>query len=257
MSAAGGGPAQAGPQPVLEIYTQNGLEPYIMKPVGKGTEMFKSDTYKVPQGKDRVKLHSELIAYGALYPVLGDADFEFLSEMPFDRSITMPHVNNDNFQFITVFENHKILRKLISTYAETTDVVVQSKAQAYCEDIKRMTYTESNVFKPDAPYWSAPRKRNVLRKISVSVANRVGRILKAAEDAAEKESNKELKPDEIEIPSEFEAGDDAAATAEADRAAAEFGGGAAAQGGGSRRPSRKYNKSKRVLRRKFRATRRR
>jgi hypothetical protein len=271
MSAAegGGGPAQAQGgserEPVLEIYTQRGLEPYIMKPVGKGKEMFGNmDLYKAPQGKDRVKLHSELIAHGVLHPVLGDPDFEFLKEMPFDRSITMPHLNNPYFQLIKVFDNHKILDKLKSIYAEST-APVQSRAQEYCEEIRGMTY------RPTRAIWS-PEKRNDLRKISVTVANRVGRILNAAAEAAAIESNKELKPDEIEITSEFEAGDDAAA-AEAHSAAAELGlenqgaadaagagstaGSTAGQGGGSSRPSRKYKKSKRVLRRKSRSTRRR
>jgi hypothetical protein len=258
------GPAQAQGgserEPVLEIYTQNGLQPYIMKPVGKGIEMFQSDSYKAPEGKDRVKLHSDLIAYGVLHPVLGDPDFEFLKEMPFDRSITMPHLNNPYFQLIKVFDNHKILDRLKSTYAEST-AEVQSEAQKYCEGIREMTY------RPTRAIWS-PEERNDLRKISVTVASRVRRILNAAAEAAAIESNKELKPDEIEIQSEFEVGDDAAA-AEAHSAAAKLGledqgaadaagaGSTTGQGGGSSRPSRKYKKSKRVLRRKSRSTRRR
>lgn len=212
-----------------------------MKPVGKGIEMFQGDSYKVPQGKDRVKLHSDLIAYGVLHPVLGDPDFEFLKEMPFDRSITMPHLNNPHFQLIKVFDNHKILDRLKSTYAVSTAIANQDVANEYCEGIREMTY------RPTRAIWS-PEKRNDLRKISVTVASRVRRILNAAAEAAAIESNKELKPDEIEIQSEFEVGDDAAA-AEAHSAAG--------QGGGSSRPSRKYKKSKRVLRRKSRSTRRR
>jgi hypothetical protein len=258
MAAAGGGggpaEAQGGSErePVLEIYTQNGLEPYIMKPVGKGTHLF-GEGSKAPNVKDRVKLHSELIAFGVLHPVLGDPDFQFLKEMPFDRSITMPHLNNDNYQLIRVFDNHKILDKLKSIYTESVEVD-SSKALEYFERIREMAY------RPFRSIWS-PGKRNDLNRISVKVVRRVKSILKAAADAAETESNMELTPDEIKIPSEFEAGD-AAAAAEAHSAGGPKSGqdGAAEQGGGSRRrrgPSRKYKKSKRVLRRKSRSTRRR
>jgi hypothetical protein len=264
MAAAGGGGPR--PQPVLEIYTQNGLEPYYMEPIGDGIHIFGTEC-RAPQGKYRVKLHSELIAFGVLHPVLGDPDFEFLKEMPVERSITMPHLNNDNFQFITVFDNHKMLERLKSIYAEKSAKVDSGDAMEYSERIRGMAYH------PFCRIW-APEKRNDLNKISVAVARRVNSILReaaaAAAVAADMESNTELTPDEIKIPSVFEAGDDAAAAEEARRAAAavlggedavlggeDAGQGRPGQGGGSRRPSRKYKKSKRVLRRKSRSTRRR
>jgi hypothetical protein len=267
MSAAGGGPAQATPQPVLEIYTQNGLEPYFMKPVGNGTDMFQSQSesiYKVPDLGDRVKLHSDLIAYGVLHPVLGDPGDklgeQFWSEMPCDRSYTMPHLNNPHFQFIMVFDNHKYLEQLKTAYAKSAVAVDQNKADDYCKGIGKRTYAQSEANIQGGQPWVTPPKRHHLSMISVAVDRRVKRIMKAAADAAAEaaadEINKELS-DEKTDPIAFEPGNDAADVAEAHSAAAVLGGEAAGQGGGSRRPSRKYKKSRRVLRRKSRATRRR
>ena len=251
-AGGGGGPAQAGQprQPVLEIYTQNGLEPYIMKPVGDGIKMFESGEYKAPDRKYRVNLHSDLIAYGVLYPVLGDSDHEFI-KMPRDRTITMPHVNNDNFQFMCVFDNHPMISELQKMYGESLKPEIEDPP-AYCQRITKMTFAESIVLKEDGSYWSAPSKRNALSRISISVDRRVKRILKAAEEAAATavtEARNLTLEDEIGS-SALEAGG---------------GGGGATSvvptslGGGSRRrrPSRKYKKSKRVLRRKSRSTRRR
>jgi len=265
MAAAGGGPAQATPQPVLEIYTQNGLEPYFMKPVGKGTEMFESNTYKFPELRDRVKLHSDLIAYGVLHPVLGDPEDllgeQYWSEMPCDRSYTMPHLNNPHFHFITVFENHKYLEQLKTAYARSTVAVDPNKADAYCKGIGKRTFAESDAKIQGGQPWVTPAKRHHLSMISVAVDRRVKRIMKAAAAAAAAaaadEINKELSADE-KIDLTFKPGDDDADVAETQRAAAVLRGDTADQGGGSRRrPSRKYKKSKRVLRRKSRSTRRR
>jgi hypothetical protein len=265
MEAAGGGgsaQAQGGskrePVPVLEIYTQNGLQPYIMKPVGNGIHMFQSETCRVPELGDRVKLHSDLIAYGVLHPVLGDPGDklgeQFWSEMPCDRSYTMPHLNNPHFQFIMVFDNHKYLEQLKTAYEKSAVAVDQNKADEYCKGIEKRTYAQSEANIQGGQPWVTPPKRHHLSMISVAVDRRVKRIMKAATEATAHESNKELSTDEKIVPIAFEPGD-AADVAEAHSAAAQSE--AAGQGGGSRRPSRKYKKSKRVLRRKSRSTRRR
>ena len=206
-----------------------------------------------PEGKDRVKIHSDIIAYGILFPVLGDSDHTFPEVMPTESTYEMPHVTNDNFQFVKVYDNHPMIGELISKYkakgqVESSDE--QTKLEEYCKRIKESTFAESREFKSSGRYWSAPSKRNDLSKISVAVDKRVKKILREMGDPNNQlillfevgAKRREVVADQATPSSEFEAG-----------------GGAEVEGGSRRRrrPSRKYKKSKRVLRRKSRSTRRR
>ena len=250
MAAAGAGARTH----VLEIYTQNGLAPYCMKPVNNGKQIFGGMDIRQPEVKDRVKIHSDMVALGILFPVLGDSDYEYLEVMPPVRTHEMPHVTNDNFQFVKVYDNHPKIEDLISKYqaqSQGESTVEQTKLEEYCKEIKAMTYAESSQVKSSGRYWSAPGKRNDLRKISMPVHTRVERILKAAKEAAKDATNEQVPTEDQANPSEFEAEAEGGAAAAA----------AIGQGGSRRRrhrrPSRKYKKSKRVLRRKSRSTRRR
>ena len=260
---AGGGPAQAGQprQPVLEIYTREGLAPYCMKPVNDGTTMFKGSDIMQPDGSVRVKIHSDIIAHGILWPVLGDPDIEFKqgtsdNTIPPDRTYSSPHVTNDRFQYVMVYDNHPMLGYLISQYQKSKGnwTEKQKELETFCKEIRDMTYVESSEFKPDGQFWPTPEKRNNLSQLSPAVYKRVNLILRSAAAAAKDEMNKEV-PEEDEMNKEVPEDQMTPSNSQGEVAAQ-------TKPGGSRRrrrhrPSRKYKKSKRVLRRKSRSTRRR
>ena len=293
MAAAGAGSGTR--KHVLEIYCGSGLGVYLMKPVNKGLEIFGRGDIVSPKGKDRVGIHSGVIGHGTLHTVVGDGDHTF---RPFEPNMDyeQPHVTNPYFDFLRVYENHPMISELVKKYDDGSSANPEN-ATSFIDEVKSMTWEESNGVKPGGSYWLAPSKRNLLRLISPKVLNRVNAIKKKSRGSRSSSRGKRSSRSSSRgsrgsrgssrgsrsssrgrdrSRSSSSGRDNGAAAEISDRPGSNVGsprspfrerrlsdsGGSDdnPQDGGSRRrrrPSRKYKKSKRVLRRKSRSTRRR
>jgi hypothetical protein len=247
-----------------------------MKPVNKGLEIFGRGDIVSPKGKDRVGIHSGVIGHGTLHTVVGDADHTSNTFTP-NMDYEQPHVTNPYFDFLRVYENHPMISELVKKYNDGSSAD-QDNANHFIDEVKSMTWEESNEVKPGGSYWLTPSERNSLSDISGRVFNRVKAILKKSKSSKRSSSrgSRSSSRGSDRSRSSSSGRDNGAAAEISDRPGSNVGsprspfrdrrlsdsGGSDdnPQDGGSRRrrrPSRKYKKSKRVLRRKSRSTRRR
>lgn len=195
-------------KPVFEIYCDEGLGYFVIKPVNEGVTKY-GEQMKTPASGDRVNIIINLISQGVFGPVGGDPELESVEHPTYEQ----PYLRNPAVLLIRVYDDHAYISDLVIYYNQGREVA----SPIATEFIQRINGYRYHV---GIKLWNTAKRDwiKVLEKVSIPVANGL------------KAHNKQ---------------------------SAAKGAGAGAGGSRRRRPSRKYKKSKRVLRRKSRSTRRR
>jgi hypothetical protein len=217
MSAA----AESRPHPVCEIFIGRGF--FLIKPTRQGEKLFGSTNIVDPTHKAKVDIEVELITKGKKRWDPKEHDYTKMRLK--DRELVEPSVE-DNYEtpplasgldyMYVVYSNHPVLDYLIAEYKRQLP-----SSEVYQENamanIQDLESYKYGMNPRFTSFWHDSRYD--LSKRSISVDRKVKLFTKGKSKKTP-------------------------------------GAGAAEGGGARRRPSRKYKKSKRVLRRKSRATRR-
>lgn len=205
------------PYPVCEIFSDKGFRTYIIRPTAQGTDLFSGVEPVSLDPSNRIDLEFELISKGNKHFLEREKEWNLQGVNP-EQNYETPGLSNNSYYISVVYSNHPVVGKLVSEYQKALTDLHSSSEQDRQENQK-----QAEQFIQTVESYTYPKIAGIQRS----------------------EIWRDLRPTTVER------------SVKLDNMLKTYAKSSGAKGGARRRSSRKYKKSKRVLRRKSRSTRRR